>query len=398
MSTARAHNLRLVGLGGSNKMMAGELSRLAGRAFDHVQLPEPKKQGLGSLVYPFDPDLAALAVRYHRTSARVLWDVYCSKAPRLEPLYADLLQQIVDDDRGWASDGQSFSVSAYNVDAFAAGERQIVGTVKNALIDGFGKRGVKLSVNPERPNLHVGVRLYDEGLYVSLDLAGRPMHQRGYRQNSTLAPLREDLAALLVMWGRYDARNDTLVDPMAGSGTIAIEAASMARARPVWMSGRRPAAENLPQLATQLQTRAGPLFGDTQPRIFVAEKDPAALRALDANLDTAGCKQSVQLVRGDFSQLDAAQLRADITARGGDADRGLIVTNPPYGERLQHGARELEQLYRRLGDWCHQFAGWRAALLVANPDFERAFGGRPRKKKPMNNGPLRGFLYLYDLG
>ena len=71
------------------------------------------------------------------------------------------------------------------------------------------------------------------------------------------------------------------------------------------------------------------------------------------------------------------------------------MSNPPYGERL--GGEDLEKLYRDLGHWCVQFAGWRAAFLVANPAFEGAFGGRPRIRKPLRNGPLRGYFYLYDL-
>jgi len=397
--TARTTNeLRLVGLGGANKIMAGELSRLVSRAFDRYALPEPRKQGTGALLYPFEPKLAALAVRYHRTSARVLWDLYASDAPRLEPLYADLLSVISSDRRGWAWTGARISVSAYNVHDFAAGERQIVGVVKNALIDGFKTQGIALSVDPERPDLNIGVRLYEGKIFVSLDLAGRPMHDRGYRQASTLAPLREDLAALLVMWGRYNAKTDTLIDPMAGSGTVAIEAACMAKARPVWQSGRKPACEHVPQFKEALAEKAKPLFSDTEPLIIANERDPSAMRALQANLSTAGCTANVLTTEGDFAALTVDRVRALAAERGTDPDQGLIVTNPPYGERLRHGPGELKQLYRRLGDWCHGFRGWRAAVLVANPDFEQSFGGRPRKQKPMRNGPLKGYLYLYELG
>ncbi|HTM44281.1 MAG TPA: hypothetical protein VL137_04960 [Polyangiaceae bacterium] len=398
MSGRVVQELRLVGLGGANKIMAGEMSRLALRAFDDYRLPEPRKQGQGSVSYPFDPKLAALAVRYHRTSARVLWDLYCSDAGRLEPLYDDLLALIANDERAWAWNGASFSVSAYNVDEFAAGERQIVGVVKNAIIAGLAKRGMQASVNPERPDLHIGARLYEGKLYVSLDLAGRPMHQRGYRQMSGPAPLREDLAALLVMWSRFNAKTEALVDPMAGTGTIAIEAACLAKARPVWQSGRGPACAVIPAMKEFVADRAKPLFTDTEPLIVANEQEAVAFRALSANLLTAGCESSVITHNGDFSALSADRVRSLISERGGDPDCGVIVSNPPYGERLQQEGAQLNNLYRRLGDYCHEFRGWRAAFLVANPDFERAFGGRPRKKKPMRNGPLQGFLYLYDLG
>ena len=180
-------HLRLVGVSGTNKVMAGELSRLASRSSVQGKLASPRKEGLGALVYPFDPQLAVLAVRYHRTSIRVLWDLYESRATRLDPLYEDLLAQVKQDPRGWHAPGLGVSVDARRMEAFAAGERQIVGTVKNAILDGVAARGVKLHVDPEKPDLLFDVRLRDGVLSVSVDLAGRAMHMRGYRKKGGTA-------------------------------------------------------------------------------------------------------------------------------------------------------------------------------------------------------------------
>jgi 23S rRNA G2445 N2-methylase RlmL len=323
--------------------------------------------------------------------------LYSSTAARLEPLYAELKSVIESDRRAWAVDGARISVRAYNVGEFAAGERQIVGTVKNALIDGMGAQGIRLSVDADRPDVHLSVRLYDGIVYVSIDLAGRPMHERGYRQVSGPAPLREDLAAVLIMFSRFDARSEILFDPMAGVGTIPIEASCMAKARPIWQSGRRPACENLPAMKSLLQTRATPLFGDTTPLVIAGELDHQSLEGLRANATTAGVSPTLITREGDFSALSATDLKALAGERGASGERGVIVCNPPYGERLQAEGDSILRLYRRLGEWCRQFKGWRAAFFVANPDFERAFGGRPRQKKPMSNGPLRGYFYSYDL-
>ncbi|HSH68414.1 MAG TPA: hypothetical protein VK997_00755, partial [Deferrisomatales bacterium] len=94
LNPAMIDQLRLIGVPGTNKVMAGELSRLSQRAFADLRLPEPKKDGLGALAYPFDPRLAGLAVRYHRTSTRVLWGLYRSAAQRLEPLYQELADAV----------------------------------------------------------------------------------------------------------------------------------------------------------------------------------------------------------------------------------------------------------------------------------------------------------------
>ncbi len=383
--------LRLVGIPGSNRVMAGELSRLARRALSEFRLEEPKKQGLGSVTYPFDARLGWLAVQHHRTSARVLWDLYESRAARLEPLFAELVAAGTDDSRPWCWDGAKLSVDAFGVDEFAAGERQVVGTVKNALIEAAAQRKIRLEVDPERPDIRVQVRLYEGTLVVSLDLSGRPMHMRGYRMEAGDAPLREDLAALLVMLSRYDARTEALFDPLAGSGTILIEAACLAKGRPVWMSGRKPDAERHPVFETF--ARPAPLFGDTAPVLFASEIDRHLRETMERTFVTAGVERDVAILGGDFRNIDPKLLMDRARARG--VERGVIVTNPPYGQRM--GSPEaLWDLYRDLGEWCWQLKGWRHAVIVANPDFPEAFGGRPRIAKPLRNGPLRGYFYLYE--
>jgi 23S rRNA G2445 N2-methylase RlmL len=404
VSLLEVNRLRLVGVAGANKVMAGELSRLARRAFERPELAVPKKDA-GSIVYPFDPALAALAVRYHRTSARVLWDLYETDALRLEQLYDDVRAGLANDSRTWLRSGK-LSVEAHAVEAFPAGERQVVGTVKNALIDAARERGWSLEVDAEHPDLVVRVRGRRPprleareatdgdapGLVVALDLAGRPMHERGYRLRAGEAPLREDVAALVVMLTRFDARSEALVDPMAGAGTLAIEAACLAQGRTVWQSGRQPLASNSPALEQYFEERAKPLFGDTVPAIFANELDPAIAGLLEKNAQTAGVHLDASI--GDFRALDPDSLRdrARLLGKG----RGVIVVNPPYGVRSGERGPELFKLYRDLGRWCRSFPGWRAGIIVANPSFITAFGGTPRIKKALSVGPLRAHFLLYD--
>src|SRR5690606_5836988 len=187
-------------------------------------------------------------------------------------------EAVAGDERGLLSDGVSFSVLAFHPDSVQAGERQVVGVVKNALIDGAAKRGLRLMVDAERPDLIFHVRsVRDAGrggsLVVSLDLAGRPMHERGYRTHAGPAPLREDLAANLVMLSRFDGRTECLIDPLAGSGTLVVEAALMAAGKPVWMSGRSPKAQSVPLLSEAFRDLGKPLFADSRPRMYAAEVD-----------------------------------------------------------------------------------------------------------------------------
>ncbi|MBI5015301.1 MAG: hypothetical protein HZB55_07385 [Deltaproteobacteria bacterium] len=387
--------LRLIGVPGTNKVMAGELSRLVGRALGHVRLPVPAKEGLGALTYPFDLETAALAVRYHRTASRVLWGLFQSRAARLEPLYDDLLAAMSAEVRPWFREGTTFSVSPANTRSFAAGGRQMVGVVKNAVIGGAARQGVRLTVDPENPDVFLEVRMHEDVVTVSVDLAGRPMNQRGYREEAGTAPLRENLAAVLVMLARYDARREVLVDPLAGSGTIAIEAACMAQGRPVWVVPREPAARRLAPFAEALAGPARALFADARPLVVANELDPRTHASARRNVANAGVGEFVESWSGDFRRLDPRRIRERATKLGFNPDRGVIVSNPPYGERLDPG--ELGELYGDLGRWCRQLRGWRAAFLVANAEFPSAFGGRPRIKKPLKNGPLLGYFYLYDL-
>ncbi len=379
--------LYLVGSPGTNKVMHGELMRLSRRGLSRT-IPVGKKHGSGALDYPFDADLAELAIRYHRTSTQVLWGLYESQANRLEPLYDELSHDVATDGRSWPKLGQRFSVHASNVGGFAAGERQIIGTVKNALIDGASKQGVKLEVDAENPDWWIRVRMHGDTVWVGLDFVGRSLSHHGYRLKRGAAPLREHLAAVLLMLARYDARHDILIEPMCGAGTIAIEAALMATAEPRF--DKPSALDRLPERSDIATT--GPLFADTVPVILGSEIDPSTLRKAKQNANTAGVANRITWHEGHFRKLTPNLV--DDSLAGRRLSKGLIIANPPYGHRLQD--QDVESIYRELYEWTRQFSGWRAAFLVANPEFERRFG-RPRIKKPLSNASIPAYFYLYEL-
>jgi 23S rRNA G2445 N2-methylase RlmL len=383
--------LRIIGSTQTNVVMAAEVTRVAQRALG-VRPVAPRKEGLGQLVYPFDRDLAFCAVTYLRTPTRVLWDVYRSRATRLEPLYDELVADVSADPRPLFREGDGLSIEARHVEAFAAGERQIVGTVKNALIDAAGRRGKRLHVDPQHPALRWVARLDDRHeLVVSIDLGGGSLSQRGWRRDAGEAPLREHLAAVLLMLCRFDPRVDILVDPMCGSGTIPIEALHAARATP------RPA----PALAVLGSSRpAAPLFPDSAPLVIGCDLDLGVLAAARDNARAAGVADLVTWQRADVTTLGPG-LVADIARErgyGAPTGTGLLLANPPYGERLDQA--DLQELYTALAETCRRFRGWRAGFLVGNSLFEQAFlprVGRPRIKKPLANANLRAYFYLYDL-
>jgi putative N6-adenine-specific DNA methylase len=196
---------------------------------------------------------------------------------------------------------------------------------------------------------------------------------------------------VLLMLCRFDARADLLVDPMCGSGTIPIEAIHAARATP------RPA----PVLAALGMARpAAPLFPDAAPVAIGCDLDLGVLAAARDNGRAAGVAELVTWQRADVTTL-GPEMIADIARERGHANPagpGLLLSNPPYGERLDQA--DLNELYAALARTCRRFRGWRAGFLVGNSLLEAAFLpvlGRPRIKKPLANANLRAYFYLYDL-
>jgi 23S rRNA G2445 N2-methylase RlmL len=381
--------LRIIGSTQTNVVMAAELIRIAQRAIKK-RPPEPRKEGLGQLVYPFDRDLAWAAVTYLRTPTRVLWDLYRSRATRLEPLYDELVADIAGDARTLWHDRDGISVEARHVDAFAAGERQVVGTVKNALVEAARRRGARLHVDPDAPATRWVARLNDAGeLVVSIDLGGGSLSQRGWRREAGEAPLREHLAAVLLMLCRFDPRKDALVDPMCGAGTIPIEAIHLARATP----------RTVPTLAALgLARPAAPLYPDAAPLVVGCDLDLDALAAARDNARSAGVADAITWQRADVARLEPTTIAEIARERGRELGTGVLLSNPPYGERLDDS--DLRVLYAAIATTCKRFRGWRAGFIVGNPLLEETFLatiGRPKIKKPLANANLRAYFYLYEL-
>jgi 23S rRNA G2445 N2-methylase RlmL len=329
-------------------------------------------------------------VTYLRTPTRVLWDVYRSRATRLEPLYDELCDDIRGDTRALWRDGDGISVEARRVEDFAAGERQIVGTVKNAIVDTLARKHVRLRVDPERPATRWVARMdEDRELVISIDLGGGSLSQRGWRREAGEAPLREHLAAVLLMLCRFDPRKDILVDPMCGAGTIPIEAVHMARATPRSTPGLK---------GLGLSRSAEPLYPDADPLVIGCDIDLDVLAAARDNARAARCEQAITWQRTDVTRLEPAMIDDIARERGREPGTGVLLANPPYGERLDE--RDLFALDEAMADTCRRFAGWRAGFLVGNPLLEQVFaqaGLRARIKKPLANANLRAYFYLYEL-
>jgi 23S rRNA G2445 N2-methylase RlmL len=385
--------------------MEAELLRVVKRSPFHVRVPAPRRDGEAMLVYPFGAEMAWVAACYHRTSSRVLWDLVSSPAVRLEPLVADLAPLLVEDERLGLPPRLAFSVEVGPAADFEASPLQLRGAVKSALEDASRRRGVRAEVDAEAPDVVLETRRTgppeDRRTLVSLDLGGGPRHRRGFRVAVGEAPLRETLAAQLVILSRWDARTEPLVDPMAGSGTIAIEAALLARAVAVRQPrelplSRLPAFDGLP-------AEAPPLFSDARPRILAADVDAARVPTMIGNFRAAGLTGAAHEAQLVVAEQDARELTPEVVARLlGVSPRdtpGVFAFNPPYGHRIRvpGGEEGLLRLYADVGRALAAFRGWRAAVFVAHPAFVEAFGHRPTMTKPASNAELRGAFHAFRL-
>ena len=406
MSAQRCDDLRLTGSAGANRVMEAELKRLVMRSPFQVRVEKPKREGEATLLYPFDARVAWVAACYHRTSSRISWDLCSSNAVRLEPLFADLLPALSPDDRLPEGERLRFSVEVGPSQDFEASPLQLRGVAKNAIVEALASRGVTAELDAESPDVvfvmrRAGASDEERRTVVGIDIGLGARHRRGARVVMGPAPLRETMAAQLIMLSRWDARTEPLVDPMAGGGTIPIEAAGLAVGAAIRKAmdlplGHLTAFEDLP-----IQTPD--LFPGTVPRILALDVDPARIPDMVGNLRAAGLtgpshEKSIVIAQQDVRALDPDYVERMLPGAS-DMKPGVFCFNPPYGVRMgaEDGQDKLLALYSDLGRAFARFKDWRAACFVANPRFVDAFGHAPVMTKPGSNADLCVAFLVFEL-
>ena len=217
-----------------------------------------------------------------------------------------------------------------------------------------------------------------------LDTTGQGLHKRGYRAVGNEAPLRETLAAAMVMLTRYRGR-EFLWDPFCGSGTIPIEAALIAKNRAPGLS-RHFGAEAFPwvekDIWEQLRTEARDKEFSGKYRILGSDNDPKCVSLSFANAKKAGVSDCVTFTDGDATKMSLP------------AEGGILICNPPYGQRLmeQDSARRL---YSALGRHLKFANNWQKFIITSEPEFEHYFGRRADKKRKLYNGMIKCDYFMY---
>jgi 23S rRNA (guanine2445-N2)-methyltransferase / 23S rRNA (guanine2069-N7)-methyltransferase len=268
---------------------------------------------------------------------------------------------------------------------------------KDAIVDRLRERsGERPSIEVERPSVRVDVRLDRERVTVSLDLSGESLHRRAYRARGVAAPLKENLAAAILLrsgWPAMAAEGAALLDPMCGSGTLVIEGALMAldiapgslrsyfgflgwagHDRALWARLQEEARERRESKASLKLSIRG------------FDHDPMSVRAAIENVERAKLRGHVHIERRALSEL---------TNELGPS--GLLVTNPPYGERIGD-QEQLTALYATLGEKLREhFTGWKAAVFTGNPPLAKSVGINARRTHTLFNGKIECRLLRMDV-
>lgn len=278
-------------------------------------------------------------------------------------------------------------------------EHSIQGIVHKAIYSKLGEVWHMSSLPETGEQSDIRIYVDDNKVLVLLDLSGLPLHKRGYRTDGGIAPLRETTAAVLLqemMW----RRKTPLHDPFCGSGTIAIEATLYAfNVAPGF--GRRFAIENLPffneERATEIRNKeAEQIRTDVEVRITGSDIDDKAVARAKQNAEHAcvmagralksiGISKHIQ--RPDFIQSDFADLAAPY-------DEGLLLCNPPYGERIGN-EEEARELYKKMDSLWTEFPGWDLGVITSNEEFMENFGHKTTNIKKLKAGNLDTAFYSY---
>lgn len=279
---------------------------------------------------------------------------------------------------------------------------------KDAIVDQFrNKYGRRPDVELHRPDIHLNVHVEQNRATVSIDLAGDSLHRRGYREEQVEAPLKENVAAAVLLRARWpemyanaSAENPiSLVDPMCGSGTLLIEAAMMAadiapgmlRERfgfHAWRYHDHNAWRRLSQEAIARRESGLRHLKEKVAHIVGSDVDPYAVNAAAMNIEAAGLSDYIHVELKHFRELRKPE---PVTREG------LVITNAPYGERLERDGRAVA-LHELFGQTLTEhFGGWRASVLTGSKGLGFRIGIRAERYYSLFNGPIACILLNFDL-
>lgn len=283
---------------------------------------------------------------------------------------------------------QTFSIDVVASGTIFTHSKYVAYKTKDAIVDLFRNRyGIRPSVDVENPGLRIHIHIYNDMVNVLLNSSGESLHKRGYRKAVDKSPINEVLAAGLLRLSQWKADRH-FMDTMCGSGTLPIEAAMMAM--------------NIPAGYFR-QHFAFMQWKDFDPKLWAEVKKQADSAMRDFGFEIIGSDRSAKAIEVATQNLRQAKLHKDVSLRKLNLSQvvpptgpGLMVINPPYGERLEES--NLKELYSQIGDSLkQQFKGWQAWIISSDFDALKHIGLKPSKKYTVFNGPLECRFLCFDI-
>lgn len=360
---------------GLEEILAAELVALGA---DNIEIQRR------AVAFTGDKRLLYKANLHLRTAIRILMPVASFRARTPDEIYAEVMKldwsSIMSTDNTFAIDATVFSDEIRH-------SRFVAYRVKDAIVDWFrAQTGKRPSVKVDNPQLLFNVHIAQDQCTLSLDSSGESLHKRGYRTNQTEAPISEVLAAGMLLKAGWDGQCD-FVDPFCGSGTLLIEAAMIALNIPPGLYRPSFGFEQWNDFDKELFDE---LYQDDsgerafEHRIFGFDISGKALKIAEENIKSAGVGKYISLHKCDIAELESP------------SENCLIVTNPPYGERLK--PEELEPIYVSLGRTLkHRFTGTTAWVISSDEYLLERIGFKPSQKVKLMNGPLDCLFNSYEV-
>lgn len=256
--------------------------------------------------------------------------------------------------------------------------------VKKAIITSMTEAYGTTEFREDGPVYKIEVAILKDKVTLTIDTSGEGLHKRGYRQNSGAAPLKETLAAAMVLQSRWQDSYE-LIDPFCGSGTILIEAAMIAQNIAPGLN-RQFVCETWPTMPLYIfngvRDGARKSIKNKDIKFIGYDIDTWVLRTAENNAHKAGVSQWIEFHKRDFREFSTKK------------KYGFIISNPPYGERLSD-KREVEELYSKFGRYKEQYKNWEFNILTSYEGFEKPFGRKASKNRKLFNGKLKCYYYQY---
>ncbi|MDO9169099.1 MAG: bifunctional 23S rRNA (guanine(2069)-N(7))-methyltransferase RlmK/23S rRNA (guanine(2445)-N(2))-methyltransferase RlmL [Methylobacter sp.] len=354
------------------------------------------KATLAGVAFQGDLETAYRACLWSRTANRILLVLSSFEVKTQEDLYngiqkIDWFEHINPED-SFAVSFSAKNSAAINNTHFGALK------VKDAIVDQMrDKFQTRPSINTEQPNIRINVYLNGETAQLSLDLSGESLHRRGYRDVNIKAPMKENLAAAMLLrsgWPQIAKQQGSLIDPMCGSGTLLLEGAMIAadyapgllRDYFGFTGWKKHDTECWKKLHAEAEQRKK-IGMEKLPVIVGFDQNRHTVNTALAHIANAGLQHKIHVERRDIEDAEPAE----------SWNPGLLICNPPYGERLGD-EQETAELYKKFGASLKaHFIGWKAAMIISNPELGFRLGIRSQKPITLFNGALECKLLRLDI-